>query len=74
VQGDGVVAGEQQVTFTKLESAAPLVPYDEDSPPSVQDNAVRSLIPEHYGERGKSGLTAVVSEEGKNQFRFELKD
>jgi hypothetical protein len=63
--GDGVVIGAHAVTVTKR-----LPDPNNDSPyPQFYD-----VLPPHYSNTAKSGLTAEVTAAGENVFVFELED
>lgn len=67
---DGAVAGEHQVliTATKIKGPPPGANLDEVDPTVTEI----SLIPQKFGEPGKSGLSATVTESGPNQFFFDV--
>jgi hypothetical protein len=67
--GDGAVAGQHFVTVEKLtwEQPPPVEPGDV-SPPPVET----SHLPKKYRSTKTSGLTAEVTEQGPNEFVFEL--
>jgi hypothetical protein len=62
--GDGALPGEYVVVITKTEAGS--------TDPNNPYAPVRSLIPERYGDRAKSGLTATVQLGKSNEFTFEL--
>lgn len=64
--GDGAIAGMHRVTITKNISA-PSTP--EDPYPTV-----KNMLPAQYARPDSSGLTADVSAEKENVFRFDLVD
>lgn len=68
--GDGAIATDHKVTVTcvKVEGPPPGANLDEIDP-TIKET---SLIPERYGQADKSGLTATVTYEGPNEFKFEL--
>tara|TARA_R110002095_G_scaffold84679_2_gene73626 strand:+ start:722 stop:1177 length:456 start_codon:yes stop_codon:yes gene_type:complete len=72
-QGDGAVAGAQQVGILKEEAG-----YDPnqlkigEAPPVVK--ADRNALPKKYADPKSSGLTADVKDGQKNHFPFELTD
>lgn len=72
--GDGAVAGKYQVTVTKVEmppqTAAP-ASHDEPTPAKAPP---KFLVPEKYSKPEASDLTAEVTDGGKNEYTFELKD
>jgi hypothetical protein len=83
--GDGAVIGDHQVTVTKTDAGKPLErrtgedPWNLETynPPSMgvtPPPVVKHLVPEKYSVVEKSGLTAKVTEEGPNEFTFNLAD
>jgi len=76
--GDGAVAGKHQVIVIKaeVEGADPSY-YDTSSPnygKTPPKTTTKYLVPGKYSTFEKSGLTADISESGKNHFSLELKD
>ncbi len=78
---DGAVPGTYRVLITKLQKTAEVPPLQQlfDNPKLADDfrksgGGYRSLLPKKYSAPDTSGLTATVTEAGKNDFRFELKD
>ena len=73
---DGAVIGAHQVTITKTQTEGrPMADqdspdYNPDPPPAV----VKHLIPQKFGAKATSGLTADVKESGPNEFKFDLTD
>ena len=74
IEGDGVVAGPQEVAIRRV-IVVDKTPKDVDVsaggvglPPEIT-----WIIPEKYSILGKSGLTAKVTEAGPNDFKFDLK-
>lgn len=69
--GDGAVAGKYGVMVMKRTEQPEEEVEDPQAPaaPPVED-----LLPKKYGNATTSGLTAEVTEAGKNQFTFELAD
>ena len=68
--GDGAIVGQHKVSITKteIEKVPANINLDEvDFQPKVT-----SLIPEKYGSPETSGLTAEVTANGLNEFKFEL--
>ena len=73
-KNDGVVPGKQLVAIRRVEVI-------DKTPPNVDVSAggaalppeIRWLIPQKYSDFKKSGLTAEVTEGGKNDFTFDLK-
>ncbi|QDT54076.1 hypothetical protein Pan44_21030 [Caulifigura coniformis] len=69
--GDGAVAGEYDVTVTHLVIENDADPRDPEHLPPLH-HAEYSLIPEHYYDRAKSGLTASVPAEGTETLEITL--
>ena len=84
----GVVAGEYEVTISKLVPPPGISPAAYQAmvdaankvgetggmlPPDKQPPALVELLPERYSVSGKSQLTAKVTPEGPNDFPFDLK-
>ncbi len=72
--GDGAISGEYVVSVTKINTDAQQV---SDSAPisdagSSQVKPVASSIPEQYSDPAKSGLKATITQDGPNDFKFEL--
>ena len=69
----GAAIGAGKVTVTAVEQ---LMEFEGDGEPSPEElkNMSRSLVPEKYGHVRTSGLTAIVTADGENDFTFELKD
>jgi len=73
---DGAVVGTHQVTITKTQTeGGPMADqdspdYNPDPPPAV----VKHLVPQKYGLKATSGLTADVKDSGPNEFEFDLTD
>jgi hypothetical protein len=68
---DGAILGTHKVMITAMEEAGGSgLPEDNRTDPNV---GLKSLIPAHYGNLEKSGLTATVKE-GDNEINFELTD
>lgn len=69
----GAVPGSYQVAVTKMSiSTGPALPeasHDADLP---QPDPPKPLIPEQYSDPTRSGLTAVVPQEGKEDLTIEL--
>lgn len=68
---DGAVPGKYKVTITKVEVTS----TDTSQESRVDNTAVTEqkwLVPQKYGNSEASGLTADVTEGGKNNFDFEL--
>jgi hypothetical protein len=65
---DGAVAGEHTVCVSK-------VLHDSKEPAhSMRNTNVRFVVPQKYSSQLTSPLRAMVTKEGPNDFRFELKD
>lgn len=64
--GDGATLGEHRVTITKnvAQPSAPDDPYP----------VTKNVLPAKYAKPDTSNLTANVTTDGDNTFRFELKD
>ena len=73
VDRDGVVAGPQAVAIRRVDvidktpEGVDLSADGEAPPPEIN-----WIIPEHYSNPGKSGLDANVTENGPNEFTFDL--
>jgi len=74
IEGDGVVAGPQEVAIHRV-NVVDKTPKDVDVsaggvaiPPEIT-----WIIPEKYSISSKSGLSANVTEAGPNYFKFDLK-
>jgi hypothetical protein len=83
--GDGAVVGEHQVTITKTEGGKPIPPRTGEDPWNLETYnppatgqmpppVVKHLVPEKYGDAAKSGLKATVTQDGPNEFKFDLTD
>ena len=80
VEGDGAVVGAHKVTIAKTETVGgahaeqSAENYD---PPELSAGyvppTVKYLIPQKYMSPGTSGLSAEVTENGPNEFQFDLK-
>jgi hypothetical protein len=70
-ENDGAVAGEYDVTVTHLVIENDADPRDPEHLPPLH-HAEYSLIPEHYYDRAKSGLTATVPEGGTDSLTIAL--
>ena len=78
--GDGVVPGAYTVTVVKLAQSSAAGTDDPDDPNYGNEDEEdlngeeepQSLIPESFGDADNSGLAAEVTEEGPNEFSFEL--
>jgi hypothetical protein len=71
---EGAIVGNHQVTIVKTSTEGGAI-ADQDSPnynPDPPPAVVKSLIPQKYGSKTTSGLTAEVKESGPNEFKFEL--
>jgi hypothetical protein len=69
--GDGAVAGDYDVTVTHLVIENDADPRDPEHLPPLH-HAEYSLIPEHYYDRAKSGLTATVPPKGSESLHVAL--
>ncbi len=68
---DGATIGSHKVAIQKFENLP--LPEDPEAAPRAGPKAEpKSLIPERYGNVKSSTLTAAVSEDGENEFVFEL--
>lgn len=67
---EGAVAGDYRVSVTKVEyiDTTPLNPDPERDYPPLE----KSVLPDRYRDGKTSGLTATVTAEGPNEFRFVL--
>lgn len=76
--GDGVMPGKYQVSISKTETEGTM--SEEESQAYTEEHGERptvttnELLPEKYKSAATSGLTAEVTESGKNEFTFELTD
>lgn len=69
---DGAVPGKYTVTVHKMEGTN--LGEDEVIDPKVGAKIqARSAIPPRYGVKAQSGLTAQITEDGLNEFKFDLK-
>ena len=68
---DGAVAGDYDITVTHLVIENDADPRDPEHLPPLH-HAEYSLIPEHYYDRAKSGLTATIPAEGIETLAIEL--
>jgi len=68
---DGAVAGDYDVTVTHLVIENDANPRDPEHLPPLH-HAEYSLIPEHYYNREKSGLTATVPADGTEKLELAL--
>lgn len=77
---DGAVPGDYVVTITKVESVPPGQPGSDPGrdagrePPTSTRTPPKSLIPLKYNDTKTSGLKQTVTEDGPNEFAFELTD
>jgi hypothetical protein len=75
--GERIPLGDYQVSIVKKESL-PLVPTPSTPESYVRPSANASapapkdLLPGQYGDAAKSGLSASVTADGKNEFEFPL--
>ena len=75
--GERIPLGDYQVSIVKKESL-PLAPtpstLESYVPPSAGASAPapKDLLPSQYGDATKSGLSASVTADGKNEFEFPL--
>jgi len=76
--GDGAVAGKHQVIVIKAEVEGGDPSYYDTSSPNYgktpPKTTTRYLVPQKYSTFEKSGLSADISESGKNHVALELKD
>lgn len=77
--GPGVAVGEYIVTISKTSVAEQSYPEEDDpnygdlpDPTSTGSTGVKSLVPEKYGDRSSSGLTASVESGNNENVDFEL--
>ncbi|MEW4527641.1 MAG: carboxypeptidase regulatory-like domain-containing protein [Maioricimonas sp. JB045] len=68
--GDGAVAGGYVVSVRKSEVVTTPNPQDPNGPPIKSEQI--NYVPEKYTRSRTSGLDAIVSAEGENEFTFEL--
>lgn len=68
--GDGAILGEHEVMIEKT-TETQVLPLDPEAP--IPPPKIEHHLPRRYGDRKKSGLTAVVEEAGQNVFAFTLK-
>jgi len=84
-EGDGAVIGEHEVTINKTEGGKPgerrtgedpwnLETYNPPAFGVLPPPVVKHLIPEKYSVATTSSLKATVTEEGPNEFKFDLID
>ena len=69
---DGAVAGKFKVTVKKMKPGEEI---DNENPPeNPEDPRYRpqSLIPEFYGDKDQTDLSAEVTQDGANEFEFKL--
>ncbi len=71
-EGDGAVPGKYQVAISKTSVETIQDPKDPSAPPLGRKETYG--VPKKYGDAATSGLTANVSEGGKNEFPFDLTD
>ncbi len=69
--GDGAVAGEYNVTVSKMVVELEPNPANPQVLPPIY-HSEHSMIPANYNNVDKSGLTASISEDGSNDLRLEL--
>lgn len=71
--GDGAVAGSYTVTIRKTEGDDAATGDDDAIDPEVgRKMEVKYLIPERYGSPIDSGLSEKVTEDGPNEYKFDL--
>jgi hypothetical protein len=68
---DGAVPGKHRVTVRKVIVNTVLNPEDPEGEPL--STSEEWIVPERYSDKETSGLSAGVTEEGDNDFTFELK-
>jgi len=79
VSGDGVIPGEYKVKIFKYKidpAAAEDIMDEMYAPPDAGQMAAepQNLLPAKYADAAKSGFTATVKEDGKNDFTFNMTD
>ncbi len=67
---DGAVPGEHVVTVKKVKTNTVLNPDDPEADPL--STSEEWLVPKKFASQSTSGQTATVTEEGDNDFTFEL--
>jgi hypothetical protein len=68
---DGVVPGKYRVTVRKIQVGESSAASDAADPGPT---AVKSLIPEHYSQASKSGLTATIAPGAPQEVELSLSD
>jgi len=78
---DGAIEGQHAVTVVKIEAAletAPAAATESEAyvPPglgqSTEPKPPKSEVPDKYGDKATSGLTATVKAEGPNEIKLDL--
>jgi hypothetical protein len=72
-EGDGAVVGEYRVAIRKVDVVTTPNPTDYD-PEGVKVVEERHMVPERYEKFRTSQLTVTVTEDGENEFEFDLTD
>ena len=80
-ENDGAIPGDYRVMVRKTETEGPETGVASGDPGAMPANAAslgaavtRNLLPEKYSAIGTTDLEATVTDEGKNEFTFDLKD
>ena len=76
---DGVVPGSYEVTVTKTQAQGGVAPAGGEEEMDEEDEegaevVYEDLLPARYGRADTSGFTATVTEDGENDFTFDLVD
>ena len=70
--GDGAIVGQHVVTIVKAETVEVTFDSQAREPIETVKRPPGKLVPQRYGDPRQSRLSATVTADGNNDFRFEL--